>query len=161
MVPALATKSNSTLSGAVLAVTPALACWAVIFWTIPAARQNFPLNDDAAYSAGLFALIRGEGIHYYRWAVMPQLGQWMWAAPSPSHLGPRSSSPERPPSRCRWFEPSQAHLFLGFAISFCDRPNFHMLGKLTLLTEVNHVISCGHSKGNGVSYGSDNDHLGS
>jgi hypothetical protein len=81
MVPALATKSNSTLSGAVLAVAPALACWAVIFWTIPAARQNFPLNDDAAYSAGLFALIRAEGVHYYWWAVMSQLGQRMWAAP--------------------------------------------------------------------------------
>src|SRR5262249_31228101 len=88
MVPALATKSNSTLSGAVLAVAPALACWAVIFWTIPAARQNFPLNDDVFYSAGLFALIRGEGVHYYRWAGMPQLGQWMWAAPFVFAFGP-------------------------------------------------------------------------
>jgi Dolichyl-phosphate-mannose-protein mannosyltransferase len=88
MVPALATKSNSTLSGAILAVAPALACWAVIFWTIPAARQNFPLNDDATYSAGLFALMRGEGVHYYRWAVMPQLGQWMWAAPFVFAFGP-------------------------------------------------------------------------
>jgi hypothetical protein len=43
----------------------------VIFWTIPAARQNFPLNDDAAYSASLFALIRGEGIRYYQWSAMP------------------------------------------------------------------------------------------
>src|ERR1700757_4667515 len=88
MVPALATKSNSTLSGAVLAVTPALACWAVIFWTIPVARQNFPLNDDATYSAGLFALIRGEGIHYYGWAATPQLGQWMWATPFVFAFGP-------------------------------------------------------------------------
>ena len=88
MVPALATKSNSTLSGAVLAVAPALACWAVIFWAIPAARQNFPLNDDVFYSAGLFALIRGGGVHYYGWVATPQLGQWMWAAPFVFAFGP-------------------------------------------------------------------------
>ena len=88
MVPALTTKSKSTLSGAALAVAPALACWTVIFWAIAAARQNFPLNDDAAYSASLFALMRGEGVHYYQWAAMPQLGQWMWAAPFAFAFGP-------------------------------------------------------------------------
>src|SRR5262249_32677281 len=88
MVPVLATKSKSTLSGAVFAVAPALACWAVIFWTIPAARQNFPLNDDAAYCASLFALIRGEGVHYYQWSATPQFGQWMWAAPFVFAFGP-------------------------------------------------------------------------
>ncbi len=55
--------------------------WAVLFITLPPARQNFPLNDDWAYSRGAFALDRGEGIHYYRQGSMPLLGQWLWSWP--------------------------------------------------------------------------------
>ena len=63
---------------ALAAVTVA---WAVLFMVIPPGRQDFPLNDDWAFAKGAFAFAEGEGIHYQRWASMPQLGQWLWAWP--------------------------------------------------------------------------------
>ena len=48
---------------------------------LPPDRQDFPLNDDWAYSKGAFAFWRGEGIHYYRQPSMPLLGQWLLAYP--------------------------------------------------------------------------------
>jgi 4-amino-4-deoxy-L-arabinose transferase-like glycosyltransferase len=59
---------------------PGLA-WGIIFFAIPPERQNFPLLDDWAYSAGAFEFAKGGGVHFYRWAAMPLLGQWLWAAP--------------------------------------------------------------------------------
>lgn len=55
--------------------------WAVVFVTIPPARQEFPLTDDWAFAHGVFRFAAGEGIHYYGWSAMPQLGQWLWAWP--------------------------------------------------------------------------------
>ncbi len=64
----------------------ALAWW-VIFTTVPPQRQEFPLHDDWAFARGAFAFYRGEGIHYFQWASMPQLGQWLWAMPFIAVLG--------------------------------------------------------------------------
>jgi hypothetical protein len=57
------------------------AAWTVLFVAVPPGRQEFPLNDDWAYSRGVFGLARGEGIHYWGLPSMPQLGQWLWALP--------------------------------------------------------------------------------
>ncbi len=57
------------------------AAWALLFVAVPPGRQDFPLNDDWAYSRGVFGLARGEGIHYWGLPSMPQLGQWLWALP--------------------------------------------------------------------------------
>lgn len=61
--------------------------WAVLFVAVPPARQDFPLNDDWAYAKGLFTFAHGEGIHYYGWASMPLLGQWLLALPFVKLLG--------------------------------------------------------------------------
>src|SRR5207248_358482 len=71
--------------------------WIVIFADLPPHRQEFPLNDDWAYSRGVFGLARGEGIHYWGQPSMPQLGQWLWALPfvwllGESHVGLRLST---------------------------------------------------------------------
>ncbi|MDR3632840.1 MAG: glycosyltransferase family 39 protein [Isosphaeraceae bacterium] len=58
-----------------------LGLWVLIFVAVPPTAQEFPLNDDWAYSKGLFAFARGEGIHYYRQPSMPLLGQWILAVP--------------------------------------------------------------------------------
>jgi hypothetical protein len=55
--------------------------WGVIFAVLPPNQQEFPLNDDWAYSKGAFAFTRGEGIHYYRQSSMPLLGQWILCYP--------------------------------------------------------------------------------
>src|ERR1700741_2418256 len=55
--------------------------WGVVFTTIRPVEQNFPLDDDWAYSKGAFAFARGDGIHYYGHPAMPLLGQWLWAYP--------------------------------------------------------------------------------
>lgn len=55
--------------------------WGLLFQSIPPADQNFPLNDDWAFSRSVLAFARGEGIHYGNWVAMPQLGQWLWACP--------------------------------------------------------------------------------
>jgi hypothetical protein len=55
--------------------------WLIIFVAIPPGLQEFPLVDDWAYAHGLFTFAAGQGIHYPKWASMPQLGQWLWALP--------------------------------------------------------------------------------
>jgi hypothetical protein len=47
----------------------------------PPVAQNFPLNDDWAFGQGAMLFSRGAGIHYFGWASMPQLGQWLWSCP--------------------------------------------------------------------------------
>ncbi len=61
--------------------------WAVLCCAFPPADQEFPLNDDWAFARGALAFYRGEGIHYFDWASMPQLGQWLWAWPFVLVLG--------------------------------------------------------------------------
>ncbi len=60
--------------------------WAVVLWPVPYA--NFSVWDDWAYAKGALAFAAGEGIHYYGWASMPELGQWLWAWPFVKLLGP-------------------------------------------------------------------------
>jgi hypothetical protein len=55
--------------------------WAVLCIALPPDHQNFPLNDDWAFARGAWDFAAGKGIHYGGWASMPQLGQWLWAAP--------------------------------------------------------------------------------
>jgi len=55
--------------------------WVFVFTGVSPARQEFPLNDDWAYSKGAFAFARGDGIHYYRQGSMPLLGQWLLSYP--------------------------------------------------------------------------------
>jgi 4-amino-4-deoxy-L-arabinose transferase-like glycosyltransferase len=62
-------------------VLACLALWALLFVAVPPRAQDFPLNDDWAYAKGAFAFARGRGIHYFGWASMPLLGQWVWAWP--------------------------------------------------------------------------------
>ena len=68
----------SPLTGTLLALA---ALWGGLFALFPPARQDFPLNDDWAYARGVFALVRGEGLHYFGQPSMPLLGQWLWAVP--------------------------------------------------------------------------------
>lgn len=58
-----------------------IASWGIILSLFPPNEQDFPLNDDWAYSKGAFTLSRGEGVHYYRQPSMPLLGQWFLAYP--------------------------------------------------------------------------------
>jgi 4-amino-4-deoxy-L-arabinose transferase-like glycosyltransferase len=62
--------------------------WSVLFSSIGVEGQDFPLNDDWAFGRGALSLARGDGIHYFDWAAMPQLGQWLWACPFVWALGP-------------------------------------------------------------------------
>lgn len=62
-------------------VGPPLLVWTLLFATVPYAQQNFPLNDDGAYSLGLFTLLQTGAVEYFRWTAMPLLGQWTWATP--------------------------------------------------------------------------------
>lgn len=55
--------------------------WLILFACFPPESQDFPLNDDWAFGRGALVFARGEGIHYGKWASMPQLGQWLWACP--------------------------------------------------------------------------------
>jgi hypothetical protein len=41
--------------------------------SVPPGQQQFPRNDDWAYSKGAFTSARGEGIHYYGQPSMPLL----------------------------------------------------------------------------------------
>jgi len=61
--------------------------WVLLFIILPPGRQEFPLNDDWAFSKGVFEFARGEGLHYQGWASMPLLGQWLWAFPFVRLLG--------------------------------------------------------------------------
>lgn len=70
--------------------------WAVIIIAIPPAGQDFPLGDDWAFAHGAIWFAHGEGIHYSKWASMPQLGQWLWSWPflqviRPAHFALRLS----------------------------------------------------------------------
>jgi hypothetical protein len=53
--------------------------WGILLTLLPPGAQDFPLNDDWAFARSTFLLAHGDGIHYTRWASMPQLGQWLWA----------------------------------------------------------------------------------
>ena len=63
------------------AILASAAAWLVIFAAIPPAQQNFPLGDDWAFAHGAIWFAHGQGIHYSKWASMPQLGQWLWSWP--------------------------------------------------------------------------------
>ena len=39
------------------------------------------MSDDWAFARGAIWFANGNGIHYSKWASMPQLGQWIWSAP--------------------------------------------------------------------------------
>jgi hypothetical protein len=53
--------------------------WLILFAAIPPADQEFCMSDEWAYARGAYALLRGEGPHYYGLASMPVLGQWLWS----------------------------------------------------------------------------------
>jgi len=57
------------------------AAWTVLLAAIPPNKQEFPLGDDWAFTRGAIWFAQGEGIHYSKWASMPQLGQWLWSWP--------------------------------------------------------------------------------
>ncbi len=78
------------------AVIVSALAWLVIIIVIPPGRQDFPLGDDWAFAHGAIWFAHGEGIHYSKWASMPQLGQWLWSWPflmviGPSHFALRIS----------------------------------------------------------------------
>src|SRR5262245_47193159 len=70
-----------------LGIVPSLVGWIVIFTTVPPGLQEFGLNDDAPYSAGLFGVLTGKGLCYFGWSAVPQLAQWIWTAPFTLFLG--------------------------------------------------------------------------
>jgi hypothetical protein len=69
--------------------------WVIIFTFVPAGVQNFPINDDWAFSKGLRDLLDGKNLlndkppHaiYQGWSSMPLFGQWLWALPWIALLG--------------------------------------------------------------------------
>jgi Dolichyl-phosphate-mannose-protein mannosyltransferase len=69
--------------------------WVIIFTFVPAGVQNFPINDDWAFSKGLRDLLDGKSLLndkppdaiYQGWAAMPLFGQWLWALPWVAVLG--------------------------------------------------------------------------
>jgi hypothetical protein len=61
-------------------------CWLVVWLSVPSAE--FPLADEWAFARGALDFAAGQGIHYYQWASMPLLGQWIWAWPFVKLLGP-------------------------------------------------------------------------
>jgi Dolichyl-phosphate-mannose-protein mannosyltransferase len=64
-----------------LALLVSAVCWGIVFAALPPESQNLPLGDDWAFCLGALEFAKGHGIHYFQWASMPQLGQWLWAAP--------------------------------------------------------------------------------
>ncbi len=64
-----------------MALLPSVAASALLFTAVGPSQQDVPLIDDWAFARSVFSLLSGEGIHYIHWASMPQLGQWLWAAP--------------------------------------------------------------------------------
>src|SRR5262249_18802398 len=71
-----------------LPIAASAASWGLIFWLFPPNDQDFPLHDDWAFAKSAFAFAAGQGIHYYDWSSMPQLGQWIWAWPFIKLFGP-------------------------------------------------------------------------
>jgi hypothetical protein len=63
-----------------LPIVASAASWGFLFWLFPP-DQSFPLHDDWAFTKSALAFASGQGIHYYGWSSMPQLGQWLWAWP--------------------------------------------------------------------------------
>jgi hypothetical protein len=69
--------------------------WIIIFTFVPAGVQDFPINDDWAFSKGLRDLLGGKSLlndkppHaiYQGWSSMPLFGQWLWALPWIAVLG--------------------------------------------------------------------------
>jgi 4-amino-4-deoxy-L-arabinose transferase-like glycosyltransferase len=57
-----------------------LGLWLLLFVLIPPFSQDFPLNDDWAYSKGLFHFLQGNGLRYFGPSA-PMMGQWLWAIP--------------------------------------------------------------------------------
>ncbi len=74
-------RTSPRVSPLLVALAASACLWVVLFAVIPAGRQDFPLTDDWAYARSTFAFARGEGVRYFGWASMPQLGQWLWALP--------------------------------------------------------------------------------
>jgi 4-amino-4-deoxy-L-arabinose transferase-like glycosyltransferase len=79
----LATKKAGalTIPPLALALLGSALGWIALGVAFAPAVQDFPLNDDWAFARGAFLFARGQGIHYFDWASMPQLGQWLWASP--------------------------------------------------------------------------------
>jgi hypothetical protein len=71
-----------------LPIAASAASWGFLFWLFPPGGQDFPLHDDWAFAKSAFAFAAGQGIHYYGWSSMPQLGQWLWAWPFIKLFGP-------------------------------------------------------------------------
>jgi hypothetical protein len=69
--------------------------WVIIFTFVPAGVQNFPINDDWAFSKGMRDLLDGKSLLndkspdaiYQGWSSMPLFGQWLWALPWVAVLG--------------------------------------------------------------------------
>ncbi|HZV08036.1 MAG TPA: glycosyltransferase family 39 protein [Gemmataceae bacterium] len=72
---------SPAVSPLVLPLVFSALAWGLLFFCLPPASQNFPLNDDWAFGRGTLLFAAGKGIHYGGWAAMPQLGQWLWASP--------------------------------------------------------------------------------
>jgi hypothetical protein len=63
-----------------LALLVSISSWALLFAVLPPESQNFPLGDDWAFCLSAVEFAKGHGIHYFQWASMPQLGQWLWGS---------------------------------------------------------------------------------
>src|SRR6516225_2426594 len=72
-------RNTWTIAGGLLLALLVVMPWLILFGTIPVAEQEFCMCDEWAYARGAFALLRGEGPHYYGLASMPLLGQWLWS----------------------------------------------------------------------------------
>ena len=71
-----------------LPIVASAASWGFLFWLFGLSNQDFPLHDDWAFAKSAFAFAAGQGVHYYGWSSMPQLGQWLWAWPFIRLFGP-------------------------------------------------------------------------
>jgi hypothetical protein len=82
----LAAKERASIVPVAGALGSFALAWAIVLWRVH--YPNFSVWDDWAYAKGAIAFIAGDGIHYYGWASMPELGQWLWAWPFVKLLGP-------------------------------------------------------------------------
>lgn len=85
--PTAGRSAASALRPALAAVAASAAAWSILFTALPPAVQDFPLDDDWAFARGAFAFAADGTVDYAHWAAMPQLGQWLWAAPFVRLLG--------------------------------------------------------------------------
>jgi len=86
----LAARERASIVPVTCALGSFALAWAVVIWLLP--YSNFSVWDDWAYAKGALAFIAGDGIHYYGWASMPELGQWLWAWPFVKLLGPSQAT---------------------------------------------------------------------